>query len=578
MCKEADSAYKTGNTRKVHELIRKMSKKHPTSLGPGIKDEQGEMLYDTNEILRRWYRYAQDLYQTNEPFSHNNSRNIPVKENLEPAVLNDEIRDAIRKLKNNKAPGMDGIFGEALKAGGETVVKAVKKIIDQIWTSGKWPKVWSLSELIPLPKTSGAQECSKFRTISLISHAAKILLEIIRSRLAYLLNPEISEVQFGFMPGKGTSDAILALRNIIEKTMKRQNQELWIMFVDYRKAFDTIEHCKMWQALRELGVPEHLIWLIQKLYAKAEGIVRLGREHTQQFPLRRGVRQGCPLSPLLFNACGEYIMRRVQEELQDRSGCIIGGQAIWNVRYADDIALIASSKEELEQQANALTHHSSVFGLNVNLLKTFTMTIGSYQTDTPQLSGQQVKQVTRFKYLGSVITNDGDIDAEVRVRLAIARKVTLQLVDVWKSKEIGLRLKKLLVKALIWSIATYATESWTLKVAIEKRIHAFELWVWRRVLRCSWRDRRTNEWIREKIGVREQDGLLAEIKKRKLAKYAHWKRRPESVVLATIEGEVEGRAKRGRRRTGWTDNIREWTGGMATARKMALERRMPTAR
>lgn len=580
LCKEADKAYKVGDTRQVYDLIRKISKKRSASVGLGIKDEEGEMVYDTNGILERWYRYARGLYQSCErrsPNNPNSQRSTSIEE-VEPPVLLDEIRIATRKLKNNKAPGMDGIWGETLKAGGETVIKAVKKIIDHVWTTGDWPGDWSLSEMIPLPKTSGTQECTNFRTISLISHAAKILLEVIRNRLAYFINPEIAEVQFGFMPGKGTSDAILALRNIIEKTVKKQNQQLWIMFVDYRKAFDSVEHSKMWQALRDLGAPVHLIWLIEKLYNEAEGTVRLNNEHTQQFPLGRGVRQGCPLSPLLFNACGEIIMRRVQQELGERTGCTIGGQAFWNLRYADDIALLASSKEELERQADALLRHSAVFGLEINKLKTLSMSIGVDQADRPQLDGQRVEQVTKFKYLGSMITNDGDIGDEVRIRLAIARRVTLQLVEVWRSKEIGIRLKKQLVTALVWSIATYATESWTLKKSTEKRISAFEMWVWRRVLRCSWRDKKTNEWVRKQIGVREEDGLLAEIKRRKLSKYAHWKRRPESAVLTTIEGEVEGRAKRGRRRTGWVDNVREWTGGMTTARRMALERRMPTAR
>ena len=135
----------------------------------------------------------------------------------------------------------------------------MKNIIDSIWRTGEWPEEWTTSELVPIPKVPGTQKCTQFRTTSLISHASKILLEIIRQRIQYFLTPEIAEEQFGFMHGKGTTDAILTVRNIIQKTVKKQeNEELWLLFVDYSKAFDSIYHDKLWTTLDEFGVPLHL--------------------------------------------------------------------------------------------------------------------------------------------------------------------------------------------------------------------------------------------------------------------------------------------------------------------------------
>ena len=121
--------------------------------------------------------------------------------------------------------------------------------------------------------------------------------------------------------------------------------------------------------------------------------------------------------------------------------------------------------------------------------------------------------------------------------------------------------------------ALYGSESWAVKKCDEKRITAFELWCWRRVLRISWTEYKTNVWVRQKIGVPEQNGLLEQLKKRKLAKYGHWKRRSEGLVMAVTEGEIEGKCLPGRRRTAWIDNVGRWTeGGLPAARRIALDR------
>ena len=194
------------------------------------------------------------------------------------------------------------------------------------------------------------------------------------------------------------------------------------------------------------------------------------------------------MSPLLFNACGEAIMRQVKEKLDERSGSIVGGRAIWNIRYADDTTLLARSKTELEKQALELQKCSHTFGLHINSTKTHVMVHGS--NDQIFLDGKAINQVDRFKYLGSMVGMDGDSTPEIGARLAIARDATSQLIGLWKAKEISLKLKKQLVKTLVWSIALYGAESWTLKQSDMKRIESFELWVWRRMLQVSWKDKR----------------------------------------------------------------------------------------
>ena len=176
-----------------------------------------------------------------------------------------------------------------------------------------------------------------------------------------------------------------------------------------------------------------------------------------------------------------------------------------------------------------------------------------------------------------MINSKATSEQEIKKRIVVARETCCKLERVWKAKEISIALKRRLAISLVWSVFLHGCESWTLRKEDERRITSFELWVWRRLLRVSWTERRTNEYIRKRVGVPEEKGLLITVKKRKIAKYGHWKRREKSLVLSTIEGEVEGKRKRGRRRTEWFDNIREWIdGGVAEARNIA-EKRMPTA-
>ena len=454
----------------------------------------------------------------------------------------------------------------------------LKTIIDRIWTSGEWPEQWVTSELIVLPKVAGTQECSKHRTISLISHASKVLLEIIRKRFAPYVQAVIADEQFGFVPGKGTTEAIITLRNIIEKAVTKQDdQELWMLFIDYKKAFDTVYHPALWKTLEEFGFPQHLIWLLSKLYDKAKGLIRIEDEKTDLFSFGKGVRQGCLVSPILFIIAGEYIMRAVAEKHDNRLGYNIGGRAVWNIRYADDTTLLARTRTELKEVAEMLREESLKAGLEINSSKTNVMTINGQGEFAIQ--GEPIQAVDSFKFLGSKVTTNGDSSTDIRARIAMGRSTTTNLGNVWRSPAINIHTKVRLAKALVWSVALYGCESWTLKKEDERRLEAFEMWLWRRILNVRWTERKTNVWVRQQVGVKEEAGILMQARKRKVKKFCHWKRRPDSLVLATIEGMTPGRNRRGRRRASWFDNIRTWTGlDNSQLHECARAREMPMVR
>ena len=161
---------------------------------------------------------------------------------------------------------------------------------------------------IPIPKKGNAKECSNYCTIAFISHASKLMLKILQPRLQQYMNHEPPDVQAGFRKGRGARDQIANIRWIIEKAREFQ-RNISFCFIDYAKAFDWVDHNKLWKFLKEMGIPDHLTCLLRNLYAGQETTVRTGHGTTDWFQIGKGVCQGCILSLCLFNFYAEYIMR-----------------------------------------------------------------------------------------------------------------------------------------------------------------------------------------------------------------------------------------------------------------------------
>ena len=160
------------------------------------------------------------------------------------------------------------------------------------------------------------------------------------------MNHELPDVQAGFRKGRGTRDQIANICWIIKKARDLQ-ENIYFCFIDYAKAFDCVDHNRLWKILRVMGMPDDLTCLLRNLYAGQETIVRAGHGTTDWFQIRKGVRQGCILSPCLFNFYAEYIMRNTGLE-ETQAGIKIAWRNINNLRYAHDTTLMAESEEELK--------------------------------------------------------------------------------------------------------------------------------------------------------------------------------------------------------------------------------------
>ena len=220
-----------------------------------------------------------------------------------------------------------------------------------------------------------------------------------------------------------------------------------------------------------MGIPDYLTYLLRNLYAGQEATVRTGHGTTDWFQIGKGVRQGCILSPCLFNFCREYIIQNARLD-EAQAGIKIAGRNISNLRYADDTTLMAESEEKLKGLLMKVKEESEKVGLKLNIQKT---KMASGPITSWEIDGETVETVSDFIFLGSKITADGDCSQEIKRHLLHGRKVITNLDSIFKSRDVTLPTKVRLVKAMVFPVVMYGCESWTVKKAECRIIDAFEL-------------------------------------------------------------------------------------------------------
>ena len=221
-----------------------------------------------------------------------------------------------------------------------------------------------------------------------------------------------------------------------------------------------MDHKKLWKILKEIGIPDHLTCLLRNLYAGPQATVRTGHGTTDWFEIGKGVRQGCILSPCLFNLYAEYIMRNAGLE-EAQAGVKIAGRNINNLGYADDTTLMAESEEELKSLLMKVKEENEKVGLKLNIQKTKIMTSGPIISW--EINGQTVETVSYFIFFGSKITADGGCSHEIKRCLLLGRKAMANLDNILKSRDITLLTKVRLVKAMVFPVVMYGCDSWTIK-------------------------------------------------------------------------------------------------------------------
>ena len=563
VCTQLEEQAQRHHSRDLFHAVKELSSK-PASKSATIKASDGTVLTEEAEIKERWKEYGVSLFSSDE--AETVLEPFVGRDEQEPNILVSEVISATKAVPANKVPGVDGIPAEFFRNLSAEGVNLIHELCNKVWKSGVWPTKWKQSVFVPLYKKGDKKVCENYRTIALIPHLSKILLHILNRRLEQHYYREISPNQAGYVAGRGTRDHISNCRRIIEK-YSGSNKKLFMCFVDYVKAFDCVQHWRMFKVLLEMGFPKHLVQLIQRLYFQQTAQVRTDCGLTECFSIEKGTRQGCILSPRLFNLYAEHIMRETLAKIA-ASGASIGGRKVLDLRYADDTAVFAESCQELQSIITALEQESESMGLRINAAKTKVMAVNEAAPVNINVGGNLLEQIQHFTYLGAIITSTGDDFMEVRTRAGKAKAAMTRLTRVWKSPRITKQTKIRLVKALIFPIFTYGAESWTISKRTSKKISAFEMWCWRKLLRVPWVKKRTNASIRREIGL--PCTLVEEVHQQQLKYFGHVMRRGgASLEKNLVDGRMSASRRRGRPRCAFIQTLAERAGRTVQALRQA---------
>lgn len=358
----------------------------------------------------------------------------------------------------------------------------------------------------------------------------------------------------------GTRNAIFILRMMSERGIEVK-KDLYVCFLDYAKAFDTVKHAELMKILEEIQLDGKDLRIIRNLYWNQSAAIRIGNDVGDFVTIEKGVRQGCVFSPDLFNIYGEWILR----EIEDHQGIVIGGSKINNLRYADDTVLIAGSEKDLQKMVNKVESESKKMGLLINHKKTECMVITKKKvipTCNIWIGDNQIKQVTHFNYLGSLITSDGRCEKEIRKRIALAKSIFWDMKNILCDLNMSMTTKLRVLDCYVLPVLTYGSEGWTMTKVLEDKLNAVEMWFLRRMLRIPWVSHTSNEAVLQKAG--RQRVLLRLIRKRQLSFLGHCLRK-EGLEKLVLTGKIEGRRDRGRQRTTFMGSLANHVGMTTTS-------------
>ena len=262
-CEEIETCLNKNDSKRAYQLVKDLtSEKQGRS--STIQDKSGKCLTEGKEILSRWTEYCSELY------NYESCGDSAVLDCSQPpeedpqSILHEEVEIARASLKKGKSAGVDNIPAELFQAGGETMIDVLTEICNRIWRTGEWPTPWAQLLIITFPKKGNLQLCQNYRTVSLISHSSKVMLKVILNRLKSHAEKIIAEEQAGFRAGRSTTEQIFNLRILCEKYLQNQ-QNLYHVFIDFKKAFDRVWHAALWATIQKYNISANLVCTIEQL-------------------------------------------------------------------------------------------------------------------------------------------------------------------------------------------------------------------------------------------------------------------------------------------------------------------------
>ena len=500
-----------------------------------VRSTDGTLLTEKSDITQRWCDHFSQLLNRPSQINHQEIQNMPqrpVLTSLDEVPTLEETQRAIEQLQVGKSPGPDGIPPEIFKEGGKAMVAKLTELLQQSWEAGTVPQDFKDANIIHLYKNKGDRaSCDNHRGISLLSIAGKIMARVILNRITYhLLDSVVSESQCGFRSNRGTIDMIFAVRQLQEKC-REQNQNLYILFVDLTKAFDTVSREGLWAILAKLGCPPQLIKITRSFHDGMKARIVESGTVSDPFPVSNGVKQGCVLAPTLFSLmfatmlfsalsntkAGITIRYRFDGDFFDlrrlKAKTKITEALVRDFLFADDCALAALSEPDLQELASCLSTAAKAFGLTISLKKTEVMLQPKPGITLPEpsivIEGTTLKNVESFTYLGSCLSSTCSMDKEVSNRLAKAGASFGRLWGrVWGERGITLRTKLAVYRAVVITSLLYGCESWTLYRKQLKSLDQFHLRCLRKIMGISWKDQIPNTEVLRRAALPGIEALI----------------------------------------------------------------------
>ena len=551
---EAEDAASGNRLSDLYRLTRELSNKRK-SRGSGVRSKEGELLVQDEEVMSRWKEHFEEVLNVQME-----NVNIPERCSIEEVqedeiidtspITSEEVRRAIKMLKSRKSPGIDNINAELLKESIITSTHELEILFNRILNEQEIPSDWKRSLIITIPKKGDMTICDNYRGISLLSVPSKVFCRIIIDRIREGIKDKLRNEQAAFRKGRGTSEQVFILRNILEQCAEWQ-APLYINFIDFKKAFDSVVRDKLWNILGHYGIPKIFINIIRKMYEGSTSCVVEGGKTTEWFEVKTGVKQGCVMSGFLFITIIDWIMRNTN--VKSRGIRWRFTSILEDLDYADDLALVSSRYVDIQEKTSRLYEVARYTGLNVNTAKTKTLRMNCKSNDAVVIQNKEVEDIESFVYLGATLDKTGGTETDIKRRLALARNAFSSLCQVWKSAKYSTKTKLRIFNSNVIAVLLYCAEMWRTTEKDDEKLDTFHRKCLRRIMKIHWPEKVSNKDLYERT---QSTPLSVTIKIRRWRWLGHVLRREaQNNSKVALTWTPEGRRKRGRPRNTWRRTV-----------------------